>query len=369
MDEFFFELIRVAIGTVDSLLHIPSNKEWKALYDMARKQSLVGVCFAALQRLGADADEGFARIGISEMMYLTWMGMTAKIQQKNQTVDEQCVALQKRLSADGLRSCILKGQGVASLYSEHLLGLRQSGDIDIWIDGGWEQVMNYVNARTPNREFDMKHTHYEAFEDTVVETHWRPSVSSDPLVNRKLTDYFEREKERQFSNKVKLSDGLEICAPTADFQLVHAMLHVYGHFLYEGVGMRQMMDLYFAQKAAQADDDHIEKTLKSLGMMRFVAATQYVMQEVFGMSKEEMLCDPDIKCGKELLNEIMIGGNFGHHNEENKVKGETFAQRMKSHLKRRIRLIRFNPMGMLFAPFGKVRVLLWKRRVIKKYNL
>lgn len=40
-----FELIRVAIGK---------------LYNASKKKSLVGVCFAALQRLGADADEGFA---------------------------------------------------------------------------------------------------------------------------------------------------------------------------------------------------------------------------------------------------------------------------------------------------------------------
>ena len=83
MNSLFYQLIRVAIGTQDSLSHTPSNKEWKALYDIAKKQSLVGVCFAALQRLGADANEGLARIGMSEMLYLTWMGTTAKIQQKN----------------------------------------------------------------------------------------------------------------------------------------------------------------------------------------------------------------------------------------------------------------------------------------------
>ena len=131
IDTLFFELIRVAIGTQESLSRLPSEREWDKLYKMAKKQSLVGVCFAGLQRLGADADEGFARIGMSEMLYLTWMGMTAKIQQKNQIVDEQCVILGERLKAEGYSYAILKGQGVASLYSEHLLGLRQSGDIAV----------------------------------------------------------------------------------------------------------------------------------------------------------------------------------------------------------------------------------------------
>lgn len=44
LNEIFFELIRVAIGTQDSLSRVPSAKAWKGLYDMAKKQSLVGVC-------------------------------------------------------------------------------------------------------------------------------------------------------------------------------------------------------------------------------------------------------------------------------------------------------------------------------------
>lgn len=79
MDELFFELILVAICTQESLSRLPLAREWGELYKAAKKQSLVGVCFAALQRLGADADEGFARIGMSEIQYFTWMGMAAKI--------------------------------------------------------------------------------------------------------------------------------------------------------------------------------------------------------------------------------------------------------------------------------------------------
>ena len=104
INELFFELIRVAIGTQDSLSRIPSNREWKELYDMAQKQSLVGVCFAGLQKLGADADVGFARIGMSEMLYFTWLGMAAKIQQKNESVNQLCAELQAKLSTDGYRS-------------------------------------------------------------------------------------------------------------------------------------------------------------------------------------------------------------------------------------------------------------------------
>lgn len=126
IDNLFYQLIRVAIGTQDSLSRLPKAGEWGKLYKMAQKQSLVGVCFAGLQRLGADADEGFARIGMSEELYFDWMGNTFMIQQKNGIVNQQCVALQKRLSAGGMKFSILKGQGVASLY-------RGSREIDLKI--------------------------------------------------------------------------------------------------------------------------------------------------------------------------------------------------------------------------------------------
>lgn len=71
---------------------------------MAKKPSLVGICFAGIQNLGADADDGFEKIGLPEMLYLKWMGMAAKIQQKNQLMDEYCVVLQKQLSSEGFRS-------------------------------------------------------------------------------------------------------------------------------------------------------------------------------------------------------------------------------------------------------------------------
>lgn len=93
MKEVFFELIRVAIGTQETLSRLPSAREWGKLYKMARKQSLVGVCFAGLKRLGADADDGFANIGMSKMQYLTWMGQAVQIQQKNELVNRQCAEL------------------------------------------------------------------------------------------------------------------------------------------------------------------------------------------------------------------------------------------------------------------------------------
>lgn len=48
---------------------------------MAKKQSLVGMCFAGVQKLQKQQQCP------PEMLYLQWMGMAAKIQQRNEVMD------------------------------------------------------------------------------------------------------------------------------------------------------------------------------------------------------------------------------------------------------------------------------------------
>lgn len=370
-EELFFELIQVAIGAREGLNKTPSAKEWAKLYKMVEKQSLLGVCFAGIQKILSNfplKGEDPSVIGMPEMIYLTWMGMAAVIQQKNEVVNKQCVELQEKLKADGLRSCILKGQGVAQMYGEQLCMLRQSGDIDVWIDASDLEVIDYVMKKAPTKEFDQKHIHFHCFDDTEVEAHWVPVKWGSPWNNKRLCEFFDSERESQFNNYV---DG--VCFPTASFQLVHQLLHVFRHYVYEGVGLRQMMDLFFALRAANENQNKnflkIIELFKKLGLMRFVAATQWVLGEVFLMPKERMLCEPDAKEGQRLLNEIMIGGNFGHHDARNHVKGETFTQRFFRRWGRRFRMFRFDPVGTILMPVFRFKLEIWMRRIRRKYNV
>lgn len=368
-ERLFLELVKVAFGDAVCLSHTPSADEWGELYLFAKKQSLVGVCFAGVQRLVEQRQEP------PEMLYLTWMGMAAKVQQKNEVVNRQCAELQAKLSADGFRSCVLKGQGVALCYSEHLRGLRQSGDIDVWIDATAEEAIAHFAKDFPHCKPDNKHLHLNCFSDTEVEVHWIPVKRNNPVWSRILGEYFDSERERQFTNIV---DGL--CVPTADFQLVHQLLHVYGHYVYEGVGMRQMMDLYFALRASydpstslrnqdQNENEDFLKVVelfKKLGLMRFVSATQWVLGLVFQMPREQMLCEPDADEGQKLLDEILIGGNFGHHDERNHVEEESFFGRFFRRWGRKFRMFRFDPLGTILMPFSRLKLEVWMRKVRRK---
>lgn len=320
MNELFFELIRVALGNADGLSHIPKPKEWQQLYDMAKKQSLVGICFAGVQKLVDSEKEDYC--GMNEMQYLTWMGMAAKIQQRNEVVNRQCVELQEKLAKDGFRSYIMKGQSNAALYGD-LQMLRQSGDIDVYLEGGLNKILAYARTFGDVKKVNELEITVPVFSGTEVEFHYRPFIMRNPFRNVKLQALFKSCEEANLNNRISLSN-CTICAPTVEFNLVHQLVHIYHHFITEGVGLRQLKDYYFVIQASNADDvRECQKMVASLGLNRFASALMWVIAHVFANENHNenenfYPWQPNEKNGRLLLDEILMSGNFGHTDERAK---------------------------------------------------
>lgn len=358
MDHCFVELVRASVGNLNQLSCTPSDIEWETIYDMVMKQSLVGVCFAGLQNLGADADEGFAQIGMSEDLYLEWMGMAAQISMKNETVNQQCAVLQDRLSAEGFRSSILKGQGVATLYGEELSSFRQSGDIDVYVDCGREKAIVFARSIQGDVEWDYKHLHLNIFPDTEVEVHYVPEILMNLRKNKRLQKWFAKP---EVQDMVFQKSG-NLVTPSVEFNLFYILLHTYRHFLYEGVGMRQLMDYYFVLKSAPAGARVATlKLLDEFGMMRFARGVMWIMKEVFGLSEEYLICDVDEKEGKYILGEVMEGGNFGQHDERLKDGPSGKIGAVLNVLKHNCHILLHYPGEALWAPVWVVYHWCWKR--------
>ena len=206
-------------------------------------------------------------------------------------LNRQCVEVQRMFKESGLNTCILKGQGVASYYNPNLILSRQSGDIDIWVDSTWRDVMDFVNARTPNREFDMKHTHFELYPDTTVEVHWWPSMPKNPFFRKALQKYYNEQSLIQCKHMVTLKDGNVIYAPDAKFEAVHVLLyHIFNHFLYEGIGLRQMLDLYFVLVNGEMTDEDRKWSI-------------YIKGSVFLLSRLPP-CGFYVKCSEWMRNTV-----------------------------------------------------------------
>lgn len=425
INNLFFELLRVAIGTEGALSRVPSPQEWKALYDMAKKQSLVGICFAGLQRLGADADSGFSKLGLTEMQYLTWMGMAAKIQQRNEVVNRQCVELCQGMEKEGFRACVLKGQGTAALYRAYdndneseegrrsgessksqtegaigLCHLRQSGDIDVWvmpqdvraISESRKRVNELVHRYFPDEEGAFMHIGFPVYKATEVEVHYVPTMDGRPKVNKRFERMFEEQQDACFGNV----NTLGFAVPVADVNVLFNLHHIKRHFINEGIGLRHVLDLYFVLKALGCENsDHgenLRQRIDELGMKKFFSGMLWVMQEVLFNDNDEddenlaskencnqnaqtsrsvgtnaCLCknlkiEPDERLGRFILQEIMQGGNFGHHDERLKGVNEMgFWKRWKQFLSVSFVRARYFPADVFWSYVFRAQIGVWRK--------
>lgn len=374
LNDIFFELIRVSVGVQGSLSCVPSEKSWQWLYNMAQKQSLVGVCFVGVQRLCDSDSENYC--GMTEQQFLTWMGMAARIQDMNREMDGQCVQLQAMLAEDGMRSCLLKGQTAAMLYDGDLVGLRQSGDIDVWVDAPQWMVTEWAvshgsqgphgsqgspdsnDPKGSQKVTGRLHVACNVFPETDVELHFTPSLFSSPAADRRLQKWFEICREECMTNRVCLKPecNLVVTAPTVDFNLVYLLHHAFRHYLFEGVGLRHVMDYYMAlRRSTPAQRSAARQKIRELGMESFAGAMMWVMAQVFGMGDDMMVADMDSRRGERLLEVIMEGGNFGHDTQKYKVTGwDKPFSRLSRYVRRNWFMLRDYPWEILWNVVKKL---------------
>ena len=401
-EKVYFEFLQVAVGNRKSLSVSVTDADWHRLFEFCKRQALIGVAFTAVEKLHA--------IGVvcPAGLRMQWLALTLQIEKRNGLLNEQCKKLAKRYEHDGFMNCVLKGQGNLMNYPEGLNTRRLSGDIDIWCippqDGldiavevrnnvvefekylGIGTVMEYVRLLHRLEETKIKpvvrYHHIEApkIDGTEVEVHFRPCYAHSPLRNRRMQRWFKEHADVCMKNKTHMG----FAVPTASVNVVYQMCHLFSHYFDEGIGLRQLMDYYFALKVWHNDvmeckdlqsqgmwseglgtlvmsKEEVMAVLRSFGMGKFAAAVMYVLQEVFAMPALCYICEPNERVGKKLLEEIMKGGNFGQYDTRNAaLKKGGMMKHGVWKLKRVMRLVRSYPEEALWEPVFRVYHLGWR---------
>ena len=103
----------------------------------------------------------------------------------------------------------------------------------------------------------------------------------------------------------------------------------------------------------------LQEELKWLGLWEFAGAVMYVLREVMGLDEKRMICAPDERRGRLLLEEIMAGGNFGHYDTRNHF-GQGALWHNIQRFRRDWRMLRFYPSEALSEPLFRACHFLWR---------
>lgn len=374
----------MALDNRECLSCKPSDDEWQALYDVSKKQSLIGIAFAGIEKLPLEQCP-------AKMMVLKWNANVNKINYNNENMSSKCENVTKYFDSHGFYSCVLKGQSNLANYPEEIANYRSPGDIDILVApkhamkielhdkkhngkavelDGKEAVIEFIleHYRRSGNDTKMPEVNYHhvdwGMEGTEVEVHFRASWMNSPFNNRRLQKWCNENAQWE---KVGYN-GYFI--PTVEFNVIYQIVHVYRHLFNEGIGLRQLLDYYMVLKAWErknaGDKGRAEmmRVLNSFGMKRFAEAVMWVLNEVFDGKSEDkgwMLCAPNKECGEFLLNEVMLSGNFGKYDERNVVKsGESYIHRFIRRQRRFLRFFTQYPSEVFWGPYFTFSQRWWR---------
>lgn len=352
----FFDFLQFCIGAEAEIPTSVKDADWKVLYVIAKKQALIGVLFHGIKQLPQE-------LAPDTELLMRWMGMAQKIRQQNIWLFLDSAKVCKKFKKVGFRNCILKGQGNALLYPDPYM--RTSGDIDIYLDGGRNRVMQYINKVCPNQVMRYHHVDFPVMK-TPIEVHFTPSYMFFPVHNRRMQKCFKEVMDLQCSNVVTLPDGYgEITVPTMSFNVIYILSHLYRHVFTEGIGLRQLIDYYFVLRNMDcniANKAVLQRELKHLGLWMFAQAVMYVLYETLGLPEEKMIAPIDVNEGRFLLAEIMQGGNFGQY--DTRLGSKENEGKLHRYLRMNLRNLHFvkhYPTEALSEPLFRTWFALWKK--------
>lgn len=337
---------------------------------MSKKQSLAGICFVGIQKLSADQFH-------DEDLTMDWMGESMKIARRNEEVNSVCRSLATEFSKKEYNRCILKGQSNHLYYPKELASSRMSGDVDIWVwpkEGERQRVKRTMLCleNTKNiKSLAYLHAEMEPINGVPVEVHFRPTFLNEPIHNHRLQKWFW-EHCNDGVMTAKTEDGLEVSMLKPVYNIIFQLVHIYRHLLDEGIGLRQLLDYYFlltgtVNDLSDNERQEIHHCLSSFGLSRIAGAVMYVLQKAFAMDSKCLITAVDEWYGRQLLDEILIAGNFGHYDPRLKSIGAAShktSYQVRHAMRRFCRNARFfkaYPSEVICEPFARVVHFWWRK--------
>lgn len=363
--DVFFRLLRVALGTAADLGCVPSEDNWKQIFQMACEQTVVGVAFSGIERLPQEQHPPRA-------VLLRWFALVEQIKRQNELLNQRSVEATDFFKQQGHRSCVLKGQANAAIYPDPLR--RMPGDIDIWVEGRRRELIALARKHSiekGNKQYAPVQFHdisFDLFPDVEVELHFYPSMLFCPWRHFRLQKIVRASQDEAMTNVVALPNGEgTICKLPVLSDLLLQLIHLRKHLITGGVGMRHVVDFYYLLRSAEPTEAlrrDFSAAMKKLKLQKFAAALAYVLRKALGADSQTLtlLPVPNAKHGAYLLHEIVCAGNFGHYDQR---KQPAKATRGLSNFLRltgdAFHSLRHYPMEVLFNPLYRVAQFVWRQ--------
>ena len=171
--------------------------------------------------------------------------------------------------------------------------------------------------------FDINNIHFEL--------HQNLAVLSNPLHNYRWKKYLKVAVKDDYCVEM---DGMKVKTLSPTTNVVYTFYHLFNHFIKEGIGIRQLVDLAVMLHAYhdEINKGELERMLRKLGLYRVFRAFGSILMDYIGLCETDFpfkLKEKDRKKELLMLEDVLYKGNFAMNVRENdlsplRYKVETF---------------------------------------------
>ena len=285
---------------------------------LAKAQTVFGLVFNALvtNQVKLDKNVLFKAIAIQN-----------KIRQQNELINQEMVDFFKQMDAHQMDYLVMKGQTLAVLYPHP--EMRMSGDVDFLIKDDYDVARNKFESWwgiiLPEKTKYEKDIPFHR-NDVLYEIHTY-LITFGSSQNSKYWDQLIADCWAQRYYVDILDSKIRILPPT--LYSVYVFLHLFFHFIREGVGLRQFCDwaVFLNHYAQEIDTYLLQDILVKLDMLPAYRAFGCIAVSLLGLPAERFpfeLTEKDGKWVHKIMQDVLKGGNFGKQNHQAKGVGLKF---------------------------------------------
>ena len=290
---------------------------WQELLAFAKKETIVGIYWQGIQRLGDIPNKP------SEDDVMDWMGAYTKIVRRNIKTDDAVAKLTKIMRDNGIAFFVFKGQTVASYYPSP--EMRTSGDVDFYVfKKDWARAKSLLEKDVTMTD-DHSGQHWEFTKDGIpFEMHYHTAVfasgSRQRYWDELIDSYFD-----DILDHVEI-DGVGVPTLPPTLNSIYLFVHIYHHFLKEGIALRQFIDwmMFFEVKHKEIVMPELTAKLDKLGLLSAFKAFGAVLTDVLGMDASFFpyaLTDSDKRYVNKIMTIVLRYGNFGKYGRKEQQGG------------------------------------------------
>lgn len=273
IERVFFVLLQSALsGTSGNLSPYGklSEDDWRRINELSNKQRLKSVLFLAIEHLPEDQLP-------PKTTLIKWYGQTMLIKRRNDDYRGKCKALLDIYKENEIEPIILKGESCAKYYPGD--DSRALGDLDLYLEDksgshaeghiwAWHEGNRLAAHHGATVEIhDYKHSHI----------YWKGIL----VENHRLLTTVRGAKEKQEFEK-----HLQQIIPSADFEVLFLMAHMFQHFINGGFSLRQICDWALCARARhkEVNWDSYHFWINNLGISKFSNTILFIVQNYLSIN-------------------------------------------------------------------------------------